>query len=111
MDTFTRRFILEKTRSQKGLIVDAIGNLGHWPFRRTISYNVGVNCDSIEARDGLLRVLRHGRTVAIAELPLPAGLVRRLLSWCAALLHPRHARAGTNSQKSRTWEDLLRPPR
>ena len=111
METLTRKFSLEKTRSRKGRIVDVVGNLGNWPFRRTISYNVGVNCDSIEARDGQLRVLRHGRTVAIAELPPPAGLVRRLHGWCAALLHPRHARTGAHSQSSRTWEDLLRPPR
>ena len=111
METFTRRFILETTRSKKGVIVDAVGNLGNWPFRRTISYNVGVNCDAIEARDGVLRVLRHGRTVAIAEMPLPLGLLRRLLGWCTALLHPRHARTGANGPSPRAWEDLLRPPR
>jgi hypothetical protein len=111
METFTRRFILETTRSKKGVIVDAVGNLGNWPFRRTISYNVGVNCDAIEARDGLLRVLRHGRTVAIAELPPPEGLLQRLLNWRTRLLHPRHARKCANGPASRPWEDLLRPPR
>ena len=111
MDTFTRKFILEKTRSKRGAIVDAIGNLGNWPFRRTISYNVGVNCDAIEAGDGLLRVLRHGRTIAIAELPLPVGFLRRLLNWCTSLLHPRHARKDAGGPSSRTWEDLLRRSR
>ena len=111
MSYVTRRFSLERTRSKKGVIVDVVGNLGNWPFHRTISYNVGVNCDAIETRDGLLRVLRHGRTIALAELPPPAGLFRRLLSWRPALLHPRHAPKATAGRSSRTWEDLLRPPR
>jgi hypothetical protein len=107
----TRKFILEATRSQKGAIVEAVGNLGNWPFRRGVSYSVGVNCDAIEARDGLLRVLRHGRTIAIAELPLRGGPLRRLLHWCASRLHPRHARKGAGGPSSRKWEDLLRPRR
>jgi hypothetical protein len=109
MNDLTRRFILEMTRSKQGVIVDAVGNLGNWPFRRTISYNVGVNCDAIEARDGLLRVLRHGRTIAAAELPPPVGLLRR--AW-SALLHPRHAAAQASARSSDPkWEDLLRPGR
>lgn len=99
METVTRKFSLEKTRSKGGRIVDAIGNLGNWPFRQTISYNVGVNCDSIEEGHGLLRVLRHGRTVAIAVLPPPVGFFRRLLNWRAV------------ARSSQSWDDFLRPRR
>ena len=60
MEDLTRKFILEKTRSRRGAIVDAVGNLGNWPFRRTISYNVGVNCDAIEAGNGYLRARLSG---------------------------------------------------
>jgi hypothetical protein len=105
MSHLTTKFFLETTRSKAGLIVDAVGNLGNWPFRRGISYNVGINCDSIEARDGLLRVLRHGRTIAIAELPPPVSLLQR--AW-SALMHPRHAAAQSSGAK---WEDLLRQRR
>ena len=113
MDDLTRKFILEKMRSKKGAILDAVGNLGNWPFRRTISYHVGVNCDSIEARDGYLRVQRRGRTIAIAEMPPRRGLLQRLWrnGW-NSLMHPRHDRTSIagHSQELR-WEDMLRPRR
>lgn len=107
MYDLTRKFILEKTSSRGGKIDDVVGNLGNWPFRRTISYHIGVNCDAIEAKDGFLRVLRRGRTIAIAELPPPASLVRRLLRAWSALLHPRHA----GSPSVLRWEELMRPRR
>ena len=109
MNDITRKFFLERMNSNRGAIVDAVGNLGTWPFRRVISYHVGVNCDLIEARDGLLRVLRCGRTIAIAELPRPGSLLRRFSRWCTQLLHPRHVASGTQSQPAPQWEDLLRP--
>jgi hypothetical protein len=113
MDDFTRKFIVEKIRSKPGTIVDVVGNLGNWPFRRTISYHVGINCDVIEVRDSYLRVQRRGRTIAIAEMPPRAGMLRRLLrhGW-NALLHPRHAGASIagHSQELR-WEELLHPRR
>jgi len=108
MEDLTRKFILDKTRSKRGVIVDAVGNLGNWPFRRTISYNVGVNCDAIEAGNGYLRVLRRGRTIAIAELPPAGSLLVRLFRRIGELLHPRHA---TSQYSSARWEDLLHPRR
>ena len=86
MDGITRKFTLDKTRSNLGVIVDAIGSTGYWPFRRTISYHVGINCDSISVQDGRLQVQRRGRTIAVAEL------------------------IGTPSKGIR-WEDMLRPRR
>jgi hypothetical protein len=81
MDQPARTFILEKTRSKNGMIVDAIGKIGTWPFRRTISYNAGVNCDSIAVVDGRLRVQRRGRCLAVAELIGTRSMLRRLLPW------------------------------
>ena len=113
MEHLTRVFFLEKIRSKLGAIVDVVGNLGNWPFRRTISYHVGVNCDAIETRNGYLYVLRRGRTIAIAEMPPRPGFLQRLLrgGW-NALLHPRHAvtRIAGHSQKLR-WEEMLQPRR
>jgi hypothetical protein len=113
MDYFTRKFTLQKTRSKLGAITDAVGRTGNWPFRRTISYHIGVNCDAISISDDRLRVLRRGHTVAVAELPRARMSLWRLLrsSW-DALLFPRHARknAGDSSPDMR-WEDMLRPRR
>ena len=111
MDDYTRTFSLDKTRSAKGRIVDAVGHLGNWPFRRTISYHIGVNCDTIEARDGHLYVLRRGRTIARAELPREPLTLRRLLrSSLDGLLHPRHA-ARDACGREISLEDLIRPRR
>jgi hypothetical protein len=115
MDSCTRKFTLEKTRSSEGSIVDAKGRTGIWPLRRAISYHVGVNCDSITVRDGLLHVQRHGRTVATAGLlGAPSRLLRLLRAGCDALLHPRHAAKhglAQSSGESTTvrWEQLLQP--
>jgi hypothetical protein len=79
MDKVTRNFILEKTRSKNGTIVDAVGKTGSWPFRRTISYNAGVNCDAITVVDGQLLVQRRGRCIAVAELIGTPSLLQRLL--------------------------------
>ena len=82
MDKATRTFILETTRSKNGKIVDAVGTTGTWPFRRTISYNAGVNCDSIAVIEGRLQVQRRGRCIAVAELiGNTRPLLRRLLPW------------------------------
>ena len=113
MGDLTRVFFPEKIRSKLGAIVDVVGNLGNWPFRRTISYHVGVNCDAIEIRDGYLCVLRRGRTIAIGEMPPRRGFLQRLLrSGWNALRHPRHAATSIagHSQQLR-WEELLLPRR
>ena len=104
MENLTRKFILEKTRSRRGAIVDAVGNLGNWPFRRTISYHVGINCDSISVQDGRLQVQRRGRTIAVAELIGAPSLLARLL-------HPRHRREHAAGTPGLKWEDMLRSRR
>jgi hypothetical protein len=115
MDSRTRKFILEETRSSEGAIVDARGRIGYWPLRRAISYHVGVNCDSICVRDDLLHVQRRGRTIATAELlGVPSQLSRLLRACCEALLHPRHASkhecAPANGEGTPVrWEQLLQP--
>lgn len=115
MDICNRKFRLEETRSSEGMIVDAKGRIGCWPFRRAISYHVGVNCDSICVRDDLLHVQRRGRTIATSELlGVPSRLARRLRIIYEALLHPRHAskhacaRLGGETAPLR-WEQLLQP--
>jgi hypothetical protein len=115
MDGCTRKFTLEETRSSEGSIIDAKGRTGIWPFRRAISYHVGVNCDSIAVRDDLLHVQRRGRTIAISGLlGAPSPLARLLRSARNALLHPRHAssqacgQTGGESTPVR-WEQLLQP--
>jgi len=86
MAEYTRNFTVSRTHSADGVIVDATGWTGRWPFRRPVSYHVGVNCDAITASGDRLYVTRRGWTIAVAEAP---GQSR--LSW-AALLCPRHAR-------------------
>ena len=112
MEDLTRKFALEKMRSRQGAIVDVIGNQGNWPFRRTISYHVGVNCDAIENRDGFVRVHRRGRTIAIAEMPpRQSTLLRLLRSGLEPMLHPRHARNASDGPQDVKWENLLQPRR
>jgi hypothetical protein len=82
---FTKSFTLVRTRAAQGAIADASGWTGCWPFRRRVSYHVGVNCDSISQSDGRLYVYRRGWTIAVAEAQ---EAPRR--GW-TALLHPRHA--------------------
>ncbi len=113
MDACTRSFTLEETRSSGISIIDAKGRTGCWPFRRAISYHVGVNCDSISIRDGQLHVQRRGRTIATAKLPgVPSPIARRLRAIRDTLLHPRHAstcaQPGGNSTPVQ-WEQLLQP--
>ena len=115
MDGITRKFTLEETRSSEGKIVDAKGHIGAWPLRRAISYNVGVNCDSICVRDGLLHVQRCGRIIATAELlGTPSTFTRRLRAIWEALLFPRHGSKRECTQNagdstSPKWEQLLQP--
>lgn len=115
MDGLTRIFTLEETRSSEGAIVDARGSTGTWPLRRAISYHVGVNCDLISIRDGLLHVHRRGRTIATAELlGMAPSFARRLRTLCEALLHPRHASKRASAQPAGEtgtvrWEQLLQP--
>jgi hypothetical protein len=112
MDPRIRQFTLEETRSSVGAIVDARGRTGWWPFRRAISYHVGVNCDSICVRDGRLHVERRGHTIATSELlGAPSPFARRLRAICVALLHPRHASKGACAGESSSirWEQLLQP--
>jgi len=86
MTTATRIFTVSRTRAENGAIVDAAGWTGRWPFRRSISYHVGVNCDSITLGDGRVHVYRRGWTIAVGE-NRPNARTR----W-TALLFPRHAR-------------------
>jgi hypothetical protein len=112
MDSVTRQFTVDQTRSSNGAIVDAKGSTGTWPLRRAVSYHVGVNCDSIAVRDGLLYVERRGRTIATAELQgVPSLFARRLRAVWEALLHPRHAAkdASVQSAPPVSWEQLLQP--
>ena len=113
MDGTTRRFTLEETRSRLGAIVDAIGSTGYWPFRRTISYHIGINCDAITVQDDNLHVQRRGRTIAVAGLlGAPSPLSRLLRTGWQGLLHPRHARETADGQQPEIkWVDLLRSPR
>jgi len=89
MTQYTRTFTLARTRASQGSIDVASGWTGCWPFRRRVSYHVGVNCDSISQSDGRLYVHRRGWTIAIAELRPAPGC-----AWLA-LLHPRHAGKGS----------------
>ena len=66
MSEFTRNFTVVRTRCVLGAIVDVAGWTGHWPFRRAVSYHVGVNCDAIAAADGRIYVYRRGWTIAVA---------------------------------------------
>jgi len=115
MDSRIRKFTLEETRSSEGVIVDAKGSTGWWPFRRPISYNVGINCDAIYVQDDLLHVRRGCRSIASAGLlGAPSPWSRLLRAGLAALLHPRHASRNA-SRESRDkapevrWENLLQP--
>ncbi|MCC6212024.1 MAG: hypothetical protein IT513_13375 [Burkholderiales bacterium] len=86
MTGFTRSFTLVRTRTAQGAIADASGWTGCWPFRKRVSYHVGVNCDAISLSDGRLYVYRRGWTIAVAEL-------RAAPRWrWPTLLRPRHAR-------------------
>jgi hypothetical protein len=85
MTEFTRTFTLARARWTQRTIQDASGWTGCWPFRRRISYHVGVNCDSISQSDGRLYVRRRGWVIAVAELRPAAGH-----GW-SALLQLRHA--------------------
>ncbi len=89
MTQYTKRFTLARTRTAQGAIADASGWTGCWPFRRRVSYHVGVNCDSIVLSDGQIYVYRRGWTIAVAEA--------RQAPHCgwSALLHPRHAAKGS----------------
>ena len=85
MTQYTKSFTLDRVRSAQGAIEDANGWTGCWPFRRRISYHVGINCDSISQSDGRLYVHRCGWTIAVADMRTAP-----CLPW-SALLHPRHA--------------------
>jgi hypothetical protein len=104
MTEWIRKFTATRTRLAQGAIVDAAGWTGCWPFRRALSYHVGINCDSIVLSEGRLQVWRNGRTIALAILRSGNGF-----RW-SALLHPRHSRPGAAAKSDAVrWEDLLRP--
>jgi len=86
MTTATRSFTVARTRTENGGIVDAAGWTGSWPFRKRISFHVGINCDSIVQSDGLLYVYHHGWTIAVSATRAKPGF-----DW-SALLYPRHGR-------------------
>jgi len=86
MTSATRSFTVARTRTENGSIVDAAGWTGSWPFRRPVSFHVGVNCDSIAQSDGRLYVYRRGWTIAVADIRTSPKF-----AW-SALLHPRHPR-------------------
>jgi hypothetical protein len=74
-------------------ISDVEGRVGVWPFRRPVSFHVGVNCDAITAADDGVRVFRRGTLIAFS--PYTALAFRKLraptLDW-EQLLTPRHTR-------------------
>ena len=74
-------------------ISDVEGRVGLWPFRRPVSFHVGVNCDAITAADDGVRMFRRGALIAFARYAPLA--FRKLqvpkLDW-EQLLTPRHAR-------------------
>jgi len=115
MDSSIRKFTLEETCSSEGVIVDAKGRYGWWPFRRAVSYHVGVNCDAIYVRLDLLHVRRGCRSIATAELlGAPSPWPRRLRTSLAAMLHPRHASRKASAEPEGKspdvrWEHLLQP--
>jgi hypothetical protein len=83
---YTRKFTVSTVRRKKDDISDVCGRLGFWPFRRTISYHVGVNCDSIAVSGGEILVYRRGRVIATSPMPPAEGFSLSRLLW------PRHAR-------------------
>jgi hypothetical protein len=102
-----RTFVLQATRIRHGAIESAIGTVGRWPFRRDISYQAGVNCDSIAVQDGKLHVRRRGRTIAVAELignPTGFGKLLRSMRRISGI-------AGRVESQGTSWEGMLRPRR
>jgi hypothetical protein len=93
MSTVTRNFTVERTVRKEGVIVEVAGWLGRWPFRRKVSYHVGINCEVISAEAACIYVRRRGWTIAVGSSPEARGF-----SWAAILL-PRHAR-GADPERS-----------
>jgi hypothetical protein len=87
MSTVTRNFTVARTVRKQGVIVEVAGSFGRWPFRRKVSYHVGINCDEITCEAARVYVRRRGWTIAAGSSP-----DARRTSW-AALLFPRHARS------------------
>jgi hypothetical protein len=107
MDENLRTFVLQATRFRHGAIESAIGTVGRWPFRREISYQAGVNCDSIAVHEGKLHVRRRGRTIAVAELignPTGFGKLLRSLRRISGI-------ASRVDSHGTSWESMLRPRR
>ena len=81
-------------------ISDVEGRVGLWPFRRPVSFHVGVNCDAITAADDGVRVFRRGALIAFSRYASLA--FRKLhapkLDW-ERLLAPRHVRRTSPAAK------------
>lgn len=97
MSTITRTFRIGRARRERGVLLDVAGWTGHWPFRRWISYHVGVNCDAIDAEGGRVYVRRRGWTVAVADYPRP------LWPTLMGLLFPRHTSGRPAASANRDW--------
>jgi hypothetical protein len=63
-----RVFTLSRVSRTNRQISDVLGRIGTWPFRRDVSYHVGVNCDSIVVSAGKVIVQRRGRVIAAAPV-------------------------------------------
>lgn len=74
-------------------ISEVSGQVGFRPFKRPVSYHVGVNCDAIAAGDDGVRVYRRGALRAFSRYDsrMFARIGMPRLNW-EALLTPRHAR-------------------
>jgi len=81
-------------------ISDVEGRVGLWPFRRPVSFHVGVNCDAVVGRGDGVRVLRRGALTAFSRYASLA--IRKLrapkLDW-EQLLPPRHVRRTSPAAK------------
>jgi hypothetical protein len=74
-------------------ISDVEGRVGLWPFRRPVSFHVGVNCDAITAADDGVRVFRRGALIALSRYaPLAFRKLRAPKFDWELLLTPRHTR-------------------
>jgi hypothetical protein len=94
------KFTITTCRFGVAGISDVEGRVGLWPFRRPVSFHVGVNCDAITAADDGVRVLRRGALIACSRYaPLAFRKLQvTKLDW-EQLLTPRHTRRTSPSAR------------